>query len=107
MKGDMTTQITIPADLFYFDGHFPHNPVLPAVAIIDLSVDFLKRSQAPQNMELQEVVDAKFSQPVRPNSTINLEVTLINTTQNLWQVVWKDTNNLDVFAQLRIGLRTQ
>lgn len=101
----MTSVLHIPSDLFYFDGHFPHNPVLPAVAIIDLSVDFLKKAHEQETVSLLEVADAKFSQPVRPNSSVNLEATLVNAKQNLWQVVWKDTNNLEVFAQLRIGLR--
>ena len=31
---------TIPKDSLYFDGHFPDYPILPAVAQIDIVVNF-------------------------------------------------------------------
>lgn len=104
-EGDMATtkNWVVPKDLFYFDGHFPHNPVLPAVAIVDLSVQLVQLAFPKKFGRLESVPSAKFSFPLRP-----LAKTQIHAKPNgngEWSVEWKDSETLDVAAQLRIRLQ--
>lgn len=97
----------IPYDLFYFDGHFPNHPVLPAVAIIDISVLLLQSAHPTLTLTLQNVFDAKFSQLVQPGASISIEATNSDEDQQMWKIHWKNTEDLSVVAQLSVGVRVQ
>lgn len=64
----------IPPDFPAFEGHFPGNPLLPAVCQTGLCADALSR-QAGKTLEICAVARAKFMRPVLPGS--HILVTLI------------------------------
>ncbi|MCC6137787.1 MAG: hypothetical protein IT287_04095, partial [Bdellovibrionaceae bacterium] len=108
-KSVSTLNWSIPEDLFYFDGHFPQNPVLPAVAIVDISLAFVQKAHPGITVDLLSVVSAKFSQPLRPLSKtlISAKPAVVSAADQegyFWDVEWKDIESLDVAAQLRLSV---
>ncbi len=63
--------LDIEADLAVFDGHFPHTPVLPGVAMLDWAVTFGREAfPAPPRLLRTEVL--KFQALVRPGMRLHL-----------------------------------
>lgn len=66
-------QLTIPADLFYFDGHFDQAPILPGVVQVDWAIAIGRRY-----FDLPPVFRAvnmlKFQQVIRPTQVVTLEL---------------------------------
>jgi acyl-coenzyme A synthetase/AMP-(fatty) acid ligase/3-hydroxymyristoyl/3-hydroxydecanoyl-(acyl carrier protein) dehydratase len=66
-------QLTIPADLFYFDGHFDQAPILPGVVQVDWAISIGRRY-----FDLPPVFRAvnmlKFQQVIRPEQVVTLEL---------------------------------
>ncbi|OUR99678.1 hypothetical protein A9Q84_01245 [Halobacteriovorax marinus] len=67
----------IPKDLPYFDGHFPGNPVLPAVAIIDLVQRVFSTLFPEENTKIKSIKTAKFTELIRPSDQLLLEFQII------------------------------
>lgn len=61
----------IPADFPAFKGHFPGNPLLPAVCQMGLHADAFSR-QSGKKQEIAGVSRAKFMRPILPNCQVNL-----------------------------------
>lgn len=59
--------IQIPVDHPAFPGHFPGNPLLPGVLILDLVVDTY---ESPVN----GISIAKFLKPVSPGDVLNISI---------------------------------
>jgi 3-hydroxymyristoyl/3-hydroxydecanoyl-(acyl carrier protein) dehydratase len=67
------TQIRIPPDAPYFDGHFPGRPLVPAVVILDLVRDCLAAS-AGDSVLRAPLAFAKFVAPLLPGELLTIEV---------------------------------
>jgi 4-coumarate--CoA ligase (photoactive yellow protein activation family) len=63
---------TIPADLLWFEGHFPGDPVLPGVAELDALVARQVERLWPEAGALRAVKRLKFSHVIRPGERIAL-----------------------------------
>ncbi len=101
--GGFTASWTVPSDLPYFEGHFPGNPVLPAVAILDATVECLRRALADKNLNLSAVVSAKFLEIIQPNSKVRIELKLHECGD--WMAGWaSDDVYKKKLAELRIRL---
>jgi len=59
----------IPADFPAFSGHFPGNPLLPAVCQMGLCADAVSR-QTGKKMEVCGVFRSKFMRPVLPGAQV-------------------------------------
>lgn len=81
---------SVPADLPYFDGHFPGQPILPAVAILDANHLFLKQV-LPRPFKIHKVVAAKFTLPVTPHMKIRMFA--CKKTESTWICEWKESKN--------------
>lgn len=64
---------TVPEHLSYFEGHFPGQPVLPAVALIDISEFFIKKSMQ-KNTSLTVVPLAKIKAAISKNDLIQISL---------------------------------
>lgn len=87
-------QWTVPASIPYFEGHFPHRPILPAVAIIDASTLILTKI-LPRKFRLSKVLSAKFSSPVTPGKTV--QIILQQKDENTWHCEWTGTAQMALF----------
>ncbi len=71
--GEVTLSLEIPADLEYFDGHFPQTPILPGVVQVHwamvLGHEYL---DLPSRFAGMEVV--KFQEIIRPQSRVELNL---------------------------------
>jgi len=59
----------------FFAGHFPGNPMVPGVFLIEIT-RILSERVAGRALDLVEVLDARFTSQVRPNDTILATVKL-------------------------------
>ncbi len=77
----------IAADLPYFDGHFPGFPILPAVALIDLAREILKKILHNENLQIAKLKTAKFRKNIVPGDTLFIEVKYIDDAN--WELYFK------------------
>jgi 3-hydroxyacyl-[acyl-carrier-protein] dehydratase len=75
-----------------FLGHFPENPVMPGVLLIEgmaqtaavLALRSVKTSADPRTMFLVTIDKAKFRKPAMPGDTIEYHVNKIARRRNMW-----------------------
>ncbi len=71
----------VRADNFYFKGHFPDMPIMPAVMMVEtvaqagaLLVSITRGLDVGKFIAFSSVNSAKFKRPVYPNETLRVEV---------------------------------
>lgn len=67
----LTLQLVVPADLYYFSGHFPNQPVLAGVVQLHWVVEFCQR-YFPELKHVLAVEVLKFQVMVQPDSQLEL-----------------------------------
>ena len=75
----------VPESLPYLNGHFPGNPVLPGVAIVDASLVMIGLLDAPVFMN--KLCSAKFTDLIHPHDVMAIE--FIRAENKNWKVTWK------------------
>lgn len=70
---------TFSADEYFFKGHFPADPIVPGVILLELAAqtaNLLLSHRAGRMVQgyLVNVDETKFSLPVRPSQTVTAEV---------------------------------
>jgi 3-hydroxyacyl-[acyl-carrier-protein] dehydratase len=97
-------EFVVPEDLPWFSGHFPGQPVLPAVITTEIS-DTLIRAALGKDPKL--VANAKFKGPVLPGFQVRLTLTAsADSVSVLWQDVTheKTPDNEHFLADLKFKL---
>jgi 3-hydroxyacyl-[acyl-carrier-protein] dehydratase len=72
----ITTSLPIAADHPAYSGHFPGQPVLPGVVLLDAALHVLEcsgREAAGERPRRWEVNSTKFQSAVRPGEALTLE----------------------------------
>ncbi|WP_208443821.1 3-hydroxyacyl-ACP dehydratase FabZ family protein [Pantoea agglomerans] len=69
----VTLTLQIDAGLIWFQGHFPHLPILPGVAQLDWVMHYGVSLLAP-GKQFAAVDNIKFQQPVLPDSLLQLHL---------------------------------
>jgi acyl-CoA synthetase (AMP-forming)/AMP-acid ligase II/3-hydroxymyristoyl/3-hydroxydecanoyl-(acyl carrier protein) dehydratase len=73
-QGDkVLLEVTVPARLFYFDGHFAQAPVLPGVVQLDWAIHF-GRQYFALGAQFRAIHALKFQQVIRPEAPVLLEL---------------------------------
>lgn len=96
----------------FFQGHFPHRPIMPGVLIIEAMAQatgilaFKTVDEPPDDNSLYYLVGvdkARFKQPVEPGDQLLLEVKLIRITRGMWKysATTKVDNKLVASAELK------
>ena len=85
-----------------FEGHFPDEPILPAVSIIDISLFLLSQFDHEVSHADIEVRRSKFMAKVRPEQHVAIEAE--STDGRLWKVLWKSKTDQSKLAQLQLVL---
>ncbi len=90
-ENEFSYRLIIPKDLTYFKGHFPDFPVLPAVALIDITT-FLVRTHVVSNpnLELRKVDYFKIKRAVEPGQTVELSFQALPAQE--YSIEWKNDN---------------
>jgi len=72
---------TIPKDSLYFDGHFPDYPILPAVAQIDIVVNFASENFGT-DIIISQIKRTKFLKVITPSLSLLLKLEKKETSLN-------------------------
>ena len=98
-----TCEIIIPGDHgkseklfstneYFFKGHFPNNPIVPGVIIIEamaltagIVVSYKLREYEEKSVLFMSVNKAKFRKPIRPDEKVSFEVKFINSVRDVYK----------------------
>ena len=98
-----TCEIVIPGDHgkseklfstneYFFKGHFPDNPIVPGVIIIEamaqtagIVVSYKLREFKEKSVLFMSVNKAKFRKPIRPDEKVSFEVKFINSVRHVYK----------------------
>ena len=79
-------------DEYFFKGHFPNNPIVPGVIIIEamaqtagIVVSYKLRDYKEKSVLFMSVNKAKFRKPILPNNHVSFEVKFLNSVRNVYK----------------------
>lgn len=103
-KGEhrIVANMTISEKLPSFEGHFPGDPILPAVSIIDISLHLLSQVFPQVSHSNVQMKRSKFMSIVRPNQ--NVDLIAESEDGKDWRVSWKLAENQSKLAQVHLAL---
>lgn len=95
----------------HFQGHFPRQPVMPGVLIIEsmaqtaavLVVETLKGAAAGKLVYFMTVEDGRFRKPVVPGDTLHVHVTKLRHRANVWKFSGEARVNGALMAEARFS----
>jgi len=77
---------------YFFKGHFPNNPIVPGVIIIEamaqtagIVVSYKLRNYKEKSVLFMSVNKAKFRKPIHPNEKVFFEVKFINSVRDVYK----------------------
>ncbi|MDC3156633.1 3-hydroxyacyl-ACP dehydratase FabZ [Pelagibacteraceae bacterium] len=77
---------------FFFKGHFPDNPIVPGVIIIEamaqtagIVVSYKLKEFKEKSVLFMSVNKAKFRKPIRPDEKVSFEVKFINSVRDVYK----------------------
>lgn len=79
---DVTSEILVPSNHPALAGHFPGQPVVPAVVLLDA---VLAEIRTRGDFVLRSIPAAKFLQPVLPEERIDLRIQFVNIEAEKWR----------------------
>ena len=89
-----TAIVNVKKGSFYFQGHFPHNPVMPGVLIVEafgqaaaaLTAQGIDKKEYENKLVfLMSVEKARFRKPVIPNCKLELKIEAIRSHGKVWK----------------------
>ena len=98
----------ISKDEYYFMGHFPGNPIMPGVIIVETlaqvgAVMMLTLEKFKGKMVLFAGIDkVRFKKVVKPGDVLNLEVRVSNVRLNVGKGIGKATVNGELVCSAEI-----
>lgn len=95
LENEVQIKWSVPKDLPYFKGHFPGNPVLPAVALLDLSLVIVNRIDSKLESMFLTIKSAKFSEVIRPEDLLSVKVRRDPLNQS-WSMEFTNQNDITV-----------
>ena len=76
----------------FFEGHFPNNPIVPGVIIVEamaqtagIVVSYKLREFKEKSVLFMSVNKAKFRKPILPNERVSFEVKFINSVRDVYK----------------------
>lgn len=75
----------------FFIGHFPDNPIMPGVLIIEAMAQvagilaFQSGAQKGNSVYFLSIEKAKFRKPVIPGDQLRMEITILQHRGNVWK----------------------
>ena len=101
-----TSHRTFNPNEYFFEGHFPNNPIVPGVVIVEAMAQTagvvvahsLKKAD-DQSVLFMSINKAKFRKPVLPNYKIQFYVELLNNIRNVYKFNGKAYYNESLVAE--------
>lgn len=90
----------VPADLPYFQGHFKDNPVLPAVALLDLSLTLINSLDSSLKRTFLTIKTAKFSEVIKPGDILKIHLKT-DIANQMWEMDFSNQNET-IVSKLRV-----
>ncbi|MCG2584094.1 3-hydroxyacyl-ACP dehydratase FabZ [Massilia sp. TS11] len=84
----------VTANEEFFNGHFPHKPVMPGVLMIEALaqtaaiLSFLTMNMKPDENSVVYFVgidNARFKRPVEPGDQLKMDVEILRTSRGIWK----------------------
>ena len=79
-------------DEYFFKGHFPNNPIVPGVIIVEamaqtagIVVSYKLKEYQDKSVLFMSVSKAKFRKPILPNNHVTFEVNFINKVRDVYK----------------------
>ena len=79
-------------DEYFFKGHFPDNPIVPGVIIVEamaqtagIVVSYKLKDFDEKSVLFMSVNKAKFRKPILPNDNVSFEVKFLNSVRNVYK----------------------
>ena len=80
------------ANEYFFKGHFPDNPIVPGVIIVEamaqtagIVVSYKLREYKEKSVLFMSVNKAKFRKPIFPNEKVSFEVNFVNSVRDVYK----------------------
>jgi 3-hydroxyacyl-[acyl-carrier-protein] dehydratase len=107
----------VSANEEFFNGHFPHKPVMPGVLTIEALaqtaalLSFLSNGHKPDHNSIVYFVGidgARFKRPVVPGDQLKMEVEILRASRGIWKYKAKGLveNQIVVEAELMCTMRS-
>ena len=91
---------------YFFEGHFPDNPIVPGVVIVEamaqtagVVVSESLIDNQDQSVLFMSINKAKFRKPVLPNYNIKFYVEMLNNIKNVYKFLGKAYHNESLVAE--------
>ena len=91
-------------DEYFFKGHFPNNPIVPGVIIVEamaqtagIVVSYKLREYKDKSVLFMSVNKAKFRKPILPNDEVTFEVKFLNKVKDVYKfqgICFKDSTKV-------------
>ena len=79
---------------YFFKGHFPNNPIVPGVIIVEamaqtagIVVSYKLKEFKEKSVLFMSVNKAKFRKPILPNEKVLFEVKFVNSVRDVYKFV--------------------
>jgi len=97
----------------FFEGHFPGNPIMPGVLVIEAMAQvggILAKLSVPESMNLEggkaiyfaAIDKVKFRKPIVPGDQILFELTAIRKGTKIWKMKGKAMVNKEIVAEAEL-----
>ena len=97
---------TFDENEYFFEGHFPNNPIVPGVVIVEamaqtagVVVSHNLSKNDDKSVLFMSISKAKFRKPVFPNHTIKFNVGMLNSIKNVYKFSGKAYHNDKLVAE--------
>ena len=85
---------------YFFEGHFPNNPIVPGVVIVEAMAQTAGvvvaeniLNDKDSSVLFMSINKARFRKPVYPNYKINFYVEMVNNVKNVYKFMGKAFHN--------------